>query len=553
VSATFNDPEPSGVAGPKPPPTVMRGPEHADNYRIKVGRYKERWYRDPLPATAVPARDAALTDEAYPSVSTIKGASGKDWTYVSLMRVAHADDLPEISTKGYFERYERLKVINSLDLSAAMRRGTNVHTYAECLAYGISPWSLLNTASDGADYFPCVERLFAELQPELFAAEVVAIHRSMHGVGYGGTSDGIFRIFGGLYMVDWKSRRADGDHDCYPEEAGQLGGYTGAEYMIVADDDPNNPHGAKRVDVPQLDGGLIISIKPDSYEVYPVDLTKAQDHFEAMHLWWLARTQESKQVGPKWPPRRAAANLEPMPEALADAVDAYVPGEHDYAPQFDEERRDALYARFDKLTKAQQEQFTNRLPNIDRNDLDAVEKLIDDIVDPPKIIDMAQARTARDRERDADRRLAAEGGPAFPSDIKTFELRWEMGMTKPGQKWLGRVVNEALDGGADFRLSELRSQRRADIYCALTEWATVDEFDWNHDEPFRAAIATVCNHTDAMPDAVGVLVGSLSTEEAAALRRLVTEIGAGRMRYLVSPDAAPVWVPRNPSESEQAP
>jgi hypothetical protein len=80
VSAVFNDPEPSGVAGPKPPPTVMRGPEHADNYRIKVGRYKDRWYRDPLPATAVPARDAALTDEAYPSVSIVKGASGKDWT-----------------------------------------------------------------------------------------------------------------------------------------------------------------------------------------------------------------------------------------------------------------------------------------------------------------------------------------------------------------------------------------------------------------------------------------------------------------------------------------
>jgi len=539
VSATFNDPEPSGVAGPKPPPTVMRGPEHADNYRIKVGRYKERWYRDPLPATAVPARDAALTDEAYPAVSTVKGASGKDWTYVALMRVAHADDLPEIATKGYFERYERLKVINSLDLSAAMRRGTNVHTYAECLAYGISPWSLLNTASEGADYFPCVERLFAELSPELFAAEVVAIHRSMHGVGYGGTTDGIFRIFGGLYMVDWKSRRADGDHDCYPEEAGQLGGYTGAEYMIVADDDPANPHGAKRVEVPQLDGGLIISIKPDSYEVYPVDLTKAQDHFEAMHLWWLARTQESKQVGSKWAPRRGVVNPLSLPTP-----------EGDPPTPVDEGRRDALYARYDKLTKAQQEQFAQRLPNIDRNDLDAVESLIDNIIDPPKIIDMAQARTARDRERDADRRLAAEGGPANPDDVRLFELRWEIGMTKPGQKWVGRVVNEAIDE-CDFRLSTLRSQRRADIYCALTEWATVDEFDWNHDEPFRAAIATVAVNVDSVP--VGVLIGTLMTEQAAALRRLVTEIGAGRMRYLVSPDAAAVWVPRDPSESESQP
>jgi hypothetical protein len=118
---------------------------------------------------------------------------------------------------------------------------------------------------------------------------------------------------------------------------------------------------------------------------------------------------------------------------------------------------------------------------------------------------------------------------------------------------VGRVVREAIDDHCDFRLSDLSTQRRADLYCALTEWATVDEFDWNHDEPFRAVIATVCNHTDAMPDALGVLVGSLSTEEAAALRRLVTEIGAGRMRYLVSPDAAAVWVPRDPSESESQP
>lgn len=537
MSASFNDPEPTGVAGPKPPPTVMRGPEHADNYRIKVGRYKERWYRDPLPATAVPAREAALTDEAYPSVSTVKGASGKDWTYTALMRVAHADDLPEIAGKGYFERYERLKVINSLELSAAMRRGTNVHTYAECLAYGVSPWTMLNTASEGAEYFPCVERLFAELSPELFAAEVVAIHRSMHGVGYGGTTDGIFRIFGGLYMVDWKSRRADGDHDCYPEEAGQLGGYTGAEYMIVADDDPANPHGAKRIEVPKLDGGLIISIKPDSYEVYPVDLTKAQDHFEAMHLWWLARSVEGKQVGQKWAPRRAI-------ESSNDSVPVV-------AESDDDDRRAALYARYDKLSAAKRGQFNERVANIDSSDLDAVEKLLDDIDEPPTVLDMAQHRMAKDAQREADRRLADEGGPANPSDVRTFELRWEMGMTKPGQKWIGRVVREACDAHCDFRLSELNSQRRADLYCALTEWCTVDCFDWNDDMAFRAAITTINDVLDAVGLPLGLLVGSLTTTDAAALRHVVTEIGQDRMILVITPDTAPTWAPKQAtSESE---
>ena len=79
-----------------------------------------------------------MTDDAsYPAVSTIKGASGKDWTYTSLKRVAHAPDLDLIAKTGFYERYEKMKVINSLDLSAAQRRGTNVHTYAEYLAYGL--------------------------------------------------------------------------------------------------------------------------------------------------------------------------------------------------------------------------------------------------------------------------------------------------------------------------------------------------------------------------------------------------------------------------------
>jgi len=38
----------------------MRGPAHAENYRIKVGRYKDRWYRDPLPAEIQTKVDAAI-------------------------------------------------------------------------------------------------------------------------------------------------------------------------------------------------------------------------------------------------------------------------------------------------------------------------------------------------------------------------------------------------------------------------------------------------------------------------------------------------------------
>jgi hypothetical protein len=445
---TFADP--ATTTAPRPPAHVLRGPEHADNYRIKVGRYRDRWYRDPLPADSL--APVTADDEAYPSVSTVKGASGKDWTFVGLKRVAFSPDLMEVASKEPYERYERLKVINSLDLSAAMRRGTNVHTWAECLAYGVPQFLTANDA--GADYFGTVDRLFADLQPELVAAEVVAFHRTINGAGYGGTADGIFRIDGKTYMVDWKSRGEESDHGAYAEEAAQLGAYCGAQYMIVADDDPANPHGAKRIQVPHLDGALIVSIKPDSYEVYPVELGRAMDYFQSMHSWWLARRDEHKTTGAKWAPRRAVE-----PKTMS-------------------------------------------------------------------VLEMAQRRMAADAEREADRRLAAEGGPADPDDVKLYELRWEMGLTNAGRRWLSTVVEEAIQNKVDFRMSVDSTQRRCDLFCALTEYATVDVFDSRDDRPLRALLGQVSDAPDVDAAPLGRLIGSLSVEQATALRGLITELAA---------------------------
>lgn len=531
--SAFNDPADTTMAGPKPPPTVMRGPAHADNYRIKVGRYKDRWYRDPLPADD--EWNGAPDHESYPSVSIVKGASGKDWTFTSLKRIAHCDDLPELAGKGYFERYERFKVVNQLDLSAAMRRGTNVHTWAECIAYGVPQY--LNTNGEGSNYFPIVDQLFADLNPKLVAAEFVCIHRTLHGVGFGGTSDGIFEIDGKRYMVDWKSRGEDSDHDVYPEEAGQIGGYVGCEYIIIEDDDPSNPHGAKRAHMPTLDGGLIVSIKPDSYEVYPIDLPRAIDHFHSMHAWWNARRIEGGTTGPKWAPRRAVS----LEQQLQESIDHV-------------ERKKALYARHDALTKAQQATFAERVGGIDANNLDSVERLLDDIEHPPTLLDMGQARTAKDAEREAARRLASEGGTADPDDVELFGLRWDMNLTVNAQQWVSKVVSEATSGNVnvDFRLSSMNSQRRADIYNALTEWA--EHFEPEHlERQFRAVLAAIAatKRTEnlILTAPIGVLVGTLSTAEAAGLRHFVTEIVEGRMALVIELDGTPHWEQLTSSES----
>lgn len=518
---TFADPDTR--VGPTPPPTVLRGPAHADNYRVKVGRYGDRWYRDPLPYDE--HAPEALAEEAYPSVSIVKGASGKDWTYVSLKRVAHADDLADIAARGYFERYERLKVVNQLSLSQAQRRGTNVHTWAESIAYGVP--QTLPAGADGAEYFPIVDKFFDDYQPTLVAAEFVCIDRNLNGIGYGGTSDGIFLIDGKRYMLDWKSRGEDSDHGCYPEEAGQLGAYVGAEYVIVEDQDPANQHGAKRIRMPQLDGALIVSIKPDSYEVYPVDLPKAIDHFHAMHAWWVARSVERSITGRKWAPRRRVT-AEPVAEPS-------------------DERREQLYARHAALPADKQAEFSERVVGIDTNDLDAVERLIADIENPPRIIDMARDRMEADRAREADRRLSAEGGPAEPSDVALVKVRWEMGgITDDGTAWIGQLVAEAEAAHVGFRVSELEAQRRVDIYCALTEYAAAQM----HTDPdvFRGVVNVALGVPDAATP-LGVLIGTLTTEQAALLRFVVTEIVEGRGQLLFDPDGTARWEPSTTSAS----
>jgi hypothetical protein len=543
--AKFADP---ADTKPRPPANVMRGPDHAENYRVKVGRYSDRWYCDPLPADDI--APASPDEEAWPSVSIVKKASGSDWTMVGLKRVANAPDLDVIAQGGYFERYEKLKVINKLGLSAAARRGTNVHAWAECLAYGVPPY--LTHRDEGSTFFGTVDRIWADYQPKLVAAEFVAIHRGLNGVGYGGTSDGVFEIDGKLYMVDWKSRGDDSEHGCYPEEAAQLGAYGRAEYVIVADDDPANPHGAHRkVLGNRLAGGLIFSIKSDSYEVYPVDLDKGFDHFSELHGWWIARRSERKAIGRKWAPRRTAQSPDDpvsdtgegrdvgpsIEEALAD------PALADAVAAVD--RKQALYDRYDALSAEQQEQFRDEIAGSDASDLDIVEQVLNGVENPPTLIESAQRRMKLDAEREAERadsRLSDdEGGPAAHEDVKHFEAIWGLGVSDAGKGWIAAIVQHAINDGLDFRLSTKSTQRRADIYCALCEWASCDYFDADDSSGFVAALHTVTG-TVTLP--IGRQVGGLTTAEAAALRHVVTEIVADRMVLASdSSDVASRWTP----------
>jgi hypothetical protein len=302
--------------------TILRGPADADHYRVQVGRFKERWYADPLPADDV----WGACEEVFPSVSTVKKASGSDWSFVSIKRIGDAggERLRQIADLPDGERHDALRSLDRRGLEQAAQRGTNVHSYIEARLRGLSPM-LITAGMPGYEWIGAVEQFLDTYQPELVAAEYVTIHRTLNGVGYGGTPDADIRIGGELLKVDWKTRGVESSHGAYPEEAAQLAASAFAEYMIVEHNPADDPfyHGAVRRPIPKFDGGIIVSIKPDGVRVYPVDLDRARAHWERLHAWWCARRDERDPIGKPWAPGKApkvAKPTRPDPHANAKSL-----------------------------------------------------------------------------------------------------------------------------------------------------------------------------------------------------------------------------------------
>lgn len=297
------------------PPAVLRGPADADHYRTQVGNSKHRWYIDPLPADDV--WPETTEDTYWPAVSTVKKASGADWTRVGLARVAKAT----AGKRGRFDDLSEEQIYKMLDadnwngLDAASLRGTNVHTYFEMGLRG-HPIQYQHHANEpGAEYLGAVRSFFLAYKPRLLVAEYVTLDRDLNGVGYGGTGDAIIEMDNKAHdarviaAVDWKSRKDEGKQTAYAEEAAQVSANARAQYMIV-----EGPNGPERRALPPCDLGAIISIRPDGCRVYPIDLDKGWVHWTAMHAWWVARKTERDSIGRVWP----AAKVPTLEALLAE-------------------------------------------------------------------------------------------------------------------------------------------------------------------------------------------------------------------------------------------
>lgn len=279
--------------------TTLRGPADPDAFRVQVGRYGERWYHDPLPACEL----AEATDDAWPSATTVKKAWPKfltSWaaTEAAVYAVDHQDKWLKL------DRDDAVKVIagaSNRTRDKAGARGTKIHEHLEGIANGVDPDSVVD--HDVAPWVDAMKAVISEVNPTWVLTEAVAISRT-HGVA--GTLDAVWEIDGKLYLVDFKTRGAGKVGAAYDDEGIQLGLYDLADYIIIERDGK-----AVRVPPPALDGGLIITIAPEGYRLFPVDMTAARNGAKVLKAFW--QVQANKDIIGK--PKPLANKVDPLAEA----------------------------------------------------------------------------------------------------------------------------------------------------------------------------------------------------------------------------------------------
>jgi hypothetical protein len=496
---------------------VLRGPADADHYRVKVGRYGDRWYTDPLPPCPI---DEA-SDWQGPSISIVKKASGSDWSFVALKRVANDAQLGQLPTLEPTQRYDRLKSINSHGLNVAAGRGTIVHLWAEDLLNGRQPRDIAemdlmamklpkSALEEALTYRAALLDFFDTYQPELVAAEVVCIHRALNDVGYGGTGDAIVSIDGELVVLDWKSRGIDSDHAAYPEEAAQVSALAGAEYMIVATD-----AGPRRALIPKVAGGLIVSVKPDGARCYPVDTSAGFAHWSALHAWWCARRDERKPIGRPWAPKVAAGGT--GTRSSADEADPPAASPDKLRPRIAELIRDG---HEDALRRA----WPQGVPPLSKDGhtaddlaaiLAAVQRVEADISAPfhPDDSPPALERSSTPTSPVVGERRAADEGASLSAGARQAVEQRFYGLNAAAKANVARVAKEANDADRSISVSAFPTERRAAIAMALLAWA--DDLDGLF---VAASLVADDDQTADADTTLGGLLGSLTIEQANRLR-----------------------------------
>lgn len=529
--------------------SALHGPAHPDEFRVKVGRWGERWYHDPLPACDL----AAACEDAWPSVTTIKKASDRDWTWVSLERAATylEQRRGELDGLNAAEIHARLLEINKAGLTRAANRGTSIHHVMEALAAG---GQLPDLSAEAKPYLPACQRFLDEARPEWLLSEVVSISRTH---GYGGTFDAVIGIDGGTFLVDWKTRKA-GKHGAYDEEAWQLAAYANADYIIVDHDGQ-----AVRQKMPHLDGAYIISLAPEGYRPYPVNLEEAWESYLTLRSFW-----DRKRCDHVGKPVRFATTPtkigDVLPAAVADIAAAEIaPADLLPSPQLRQWILDrlAVLDGYPAAKREMRERWPGFIPKFSTGhthtgiELRTLANVLNEIerefsvpfgqADPtappvvkPKVDDTPSASPQID-----------EGGQVNDDDVKAL-LALLQRLPAERKAVLESWAREANAAGVSFSIKTNRSTRRLGIYRALIALAPlVDDDDT---ERARATVAVVIPDAAMPTTPLGSAIGVLTIAEADLLRQTALEVCSGEFALQYGLDGAVRWAfPTNQTDQTE--
>lgn len=274
--------------------TILRGPADLSIFRDDPTSWKT--YTDPLPAC-----DIATPDGTVPSVSTIKSVDPKfgllPWAAEQVANAA-LDNHDAIGTMPRDAAVDMLKRAADRHRDSAAERGRTIHHALENLVEGRPAGIPLDDEHGAHLYADTIAQIVADLEPHIIAAEVVVF-----GDGYAGTFDAIWLItqrladllklpaelVGCLIIVDYKTRKATKAATRDALEGAQLGGYSAGRYWIIEDES-----GIHRMVPLDVSAGLLISIAPDGYAPYVVDIEAARTHWNGAHAWYQCQQGATK-------------------------------------------------------------------------------------------------------------------------------------------------------------------------------------------------------------------------------------------------------------------
>lgn len=311
---------------------TLRGPADADRFRVKYRG--ARYYIDPLPACDIlpnPPVDEKGNPERLPSFTAVKSLHGKTFkkrtefgTFdLTALRAANyvadnAEHLLQLDRGGIISA---VGTAPDRDLNKAGQRGTQIHLLLEAKIKGHAldkKWVEVY-APAAMPYVDAIEAWWADQRPEAMYAEVVGLNWEHK---YAFTSDVLglkLRSYGDKVIAsDWKTRGPDANHGAYFEEGMQLAAANGSEYIFVDRGDGT----IVRRRPPVCDLGVVVSIKPDSVEMYEVDLDKAWEAFTASCEGWRLR-QSASSIGNKAVANRPTFVQPELTMTTAEMMEAY--------------------------------------------------------------------------------------------------------------------------------------------------------------------------------------------------------------------------------------